>query len=103
LFLDDVYRLKRQNTPQNLCSIPGSSDIHYRISPQSTLGKSGAPLHLAMYHHLNVRRWSCLRFLEFFEVNNGEVAAVYMHTFIEITAETDYHSSAWIAEIPRLK
>jgi len=32
--------------------------------------------------------------LVFFEVNNGEVAAVYIHTFIEITAETDYHSSA---------
>ena len=41
--------------------------------------------------------------LIFFEVNNGEVAAVYMHTFIKITAETDYHLSAWTAEIPRLK
>ena len=41
--------------------------------------------------------------LIFFEVNNGEVSAVYMHTFIEITAETDYYSSVWTAEIPRLK
>ena len=41
--------------------------------------------------------------LIFFEVNNGEVSAVYMHTFIEITAETDYNSWAWTAEIPHLK
>jgi hypothetical protein len=26
-----------------------------------------------------------------------------MHTFIEITAETDYNSWAWTAEIPHLK
>lgn len=90
LYLDDVYRLKKNAQPTRLTLQAEASGRRHRVAAHSAIGAIGAAVHLDSQVTLMSEAGQTFDAMIFVEVELGEIKQVYLSAFSKLQPDTDY-------------